>query len=125
MCICGIKCNYDFMLFSAPNISILIDPVGEPVPGSTNVFQYVAGTGLSLSCLVNPPPPSDSEFSWSCSTGCFADMEMTQNISVMSLDITDSGVLNCVVNINGAELVSEPIGLQILMMGKETIFIKS
>ena len=73
--------------------------------------------------MVDPPPPPDSEFSWSCSTGCFADLEMTQNISVMSLDITDGGVLNCVVNINGAELVSEPIELQVLMMGKETMFL--
>ena len=115
----------DFSSFTAPNISILIDPLGEPVPGSTNVFQYVAGSDLSLSCLVTPPPPSDSEFSWRCSTGCFAVFEMTQNISVMSLDITDSGVLNCVVNINGVELLSEPIELQVVMMGKEAMFINS
>ena len=94
-------------------------PLSEPVPGSTNIYRYDAGTNIRLSCSVIPTPSSDVEFSWSCSTGCFADMAATQNISVMSLDAIDSGIINCLANINGMVLSSEPIELQVITIGKQ------
>ena len=64
-------------------------------------------------CYVTPSPPFDSEFSWSCSTGCFADMEMEQYI-YDELELTDSGVLNCSVSINEIEYFSELIEIEVI-----------
>ena len=102
------------------DVSIVRNPLGNPVPGTTNAFEYVVGTGLILTCSVIPPPPSDSEFSWSCSTGCFADMETTQIISVAALEEMDSGVISCSVVIDGMEYFSESFELQV-MAGKKCI----
>ena len=97
------------------------DPFGNPVPGATNVFEYYTGTDVSLTCMVTPTPPSDSEFSWSCSTGCFADMEMEQTINVTDIEEMDSGVINCSVIIDGMEYFSAFIDLQVFE-GKKDIF---
>ena len=110
-----------FFIFTVPNVSISVDPPGIPVPGQG--FQYFAGTNLSLSCLVTPPPPTDIEYNWICSTGCFAHMETTQNISVMGLNVSDSGVILCSVNVIGANFLSQSFELQVIMMGKEAMFI--
>ena len=112
-----------FLLFTVPTVRILVDPLGIPVPGQGSGFHYLVGSDLSLSCLVIPSPPIAIEFSWRCSTGCFADMQMTQNISVMSLNVTDSGVLYCLVNIIGVEIFSQNLELQVI--GKEIMFINN
>ena len=101
------------------NVSIMIEPLGTPVLGTDNTFEYLAGTDLNLTCLVTPTPPAGSEFNWTCSTGCFADMEMEQNISAMDLDTADSGVINCHLNADGIEFSSGSIVLIVLMMGKK------
>ena len=102
------------------NVVITTDPLGVPVSGGINVFEYYAGTDLSLTCMVTPTPPSDSEFSWSCSTGCFADMEMEQTINVTEIEEMDSGVVNCSVIIDGMEYFSEFIELQVVEGKKNT-----
>jgi len=63
--------------------------------------------------MVIPTPPSDSEFSWNCSTGCFADMKMKQTVNVTELEIVDSGVITCSVIINDDEYFSESFELRI------------
>ena len=63
--------------------------------------------------MVTPTPPSDSEFSWSCSTGCFVDMETEQSINITELEVTDSGELNCSVIIDDVEYTSESVELQV------------
>ena len=65
-------------------------------------------------CSVNPTPPSDSEFSWNCSTGCLADMEIEQTVSVTELEIVDSGVVQCSVIINDEEYLSEIIEVRVV-----------
>ena len=95
------------------DVTIITNPRGNPVAGSNNTFEYSAGTDLNLTCLVTPTPPSDSEFSWSCSTGCFADMEMEQTIHTTILNVTDSGILNCSVVVNGVKYSSESFELQV------------
>ena len=116
--------------FTVPNIRISVDPLGIPVPGqgsgggpgsgfgSTYTFQYFVGADLNLSCLATPPPPIDIPYRWICSTGCFADMETTQNISVMGLNVSDSGSIFCGVNLIGVDFFSQSFGLQVIMMGK-------
>jgi len=64
--------------------------------------------------MVTPTPPSDSEFSWSCSTGCFVDMEIEQSVNITELEVTDSGELNCSIIIDGIEFTSESIELQVI-----------
>ena len=83
------------------------------------MFEYTVGTDLSLACLVTPAPPTGSQFDWSCSTGCFADMQMRQNISIMNLNLTDSGVITCSVNYRGTLFYSESIELRVAVMGKK------
>ena len=95
-------------------VVITTSPLGIPVSGTTNAFEYYIGTDLSLTCMVTPTPPSDSEFSWSCSTGCFADMEMEQTINVTEIEEMDSGVVNCSVIIDEMEYSSEFIELQVV-----------
>ena len=103
------------------NVTVITSPTGIPVPGSNNTFQYFAGTFLFLICYVTPTPPADSEFTWSCSTGCFADMEMEQTINVTGIEEMDSGVINCSVIIDGMEYFSEFIELQVVE-GKKNVF---
>ena len=63
--------------------------------------------------MVIPPPPCGSEFSWSCSSGCFVDMEIEQSVNITELEVTDTGELNCSVIIDDVEYTSETIGLQV------------
>ena len=69
------------------------------------------GSDLNLTCLVTPTPPADSEFSWNCSTGCFADMRMEQTINVSNLTIMDSGLVTCSLTINNLDYHSDPLDL--------------
>ena len=94
--------------------AIIIIPSVTPIPGSNNTFEYFAGTDLFLICSVTPDPPLNSEFNWSCSTGCFADMEMGRTIQVTELEEMDSGVISCSVFINGMEYVSESIEINVV-----------
>ena len=79
-----------------------------------NNVRYIAGSNLTLTCMVTPTPPSDSEFIWSCSTGCFVDMEIEQSVNTTELEVTDSGELNCSIIIDGIEFTSESIELQVI-----------
>ena len=90
--------------------------------GSNYTNAYFTGTDLTLTCMVTPTPPFDSEFYWNCSSGCFADMEMEQIIQVTDLEETDSGVLSCSVLINGIQYVSESVEL-VIVEGTYKVFV--
>ena len=98
---------------------MISDPPGSFINGSDNSFGYLVGSNVNLTCLVTPTPPSDSEYSWSCSTGCFVDMEIEQSVNVSGLEVTDEGVLNCSVMIDGIEFVSSLF--QLVISGKLSI----
>ena len=70
--------------------------------------------------MVTPTPPSNIEFNWSCSTGCFVDKEMEQSVNVTELEVTDSGELNCSVIINDVEYTSESVVLKVTGPGMIT-----
>ena len=95
-------------------VNVIVNPPGNLLPGTTNVLGFLNGIDLSLTCMVNPTPPSDSEFSWSCLTGCFADMKMEQIINVPEIEEMDSGVINCSVIINGTKYFSDFVELQVV-----------
>jgi len=110
-----ISCNNFLAISTATyDVSIVSNPLGNPISGSIDIFQYSVGTDLSLTCLVIPTPPSDSEFSWNCSTGCFADMEMEQTVNVTELEIFNSGVIKCSVIIDDEEYFSESFEVRVL-----------
>ena len=101
------------MLFADYNISIVTSPPGFPTLGPNNTYEYFSGTSLNLICSVTPAPPSNTEFSWSCPSGCFADRKTAQTINVANLARTDSGVLNCSAIINGIQYFSDSFELQV------------
>ena len=87
-------------------------PPGIPSDQSNNkTFGYLTGSDLNLTCMVTPTPPADSEFSWNCSTGCFADMRTEQTIFVTDLNTMDSGLISCSLTINNVDYHSEPLNL--------------
>ena len=93
---------------------MISDPPGSFINGNDSSFRYLVGSDVNVTCLVTPAPPSDSEYSWSCSTGCFVDMEIEQSVYVSELELTDEGILNCSVMIDGVEFVSDPFELVVL-----------
>ena len=95
-------------------VNIITSPSGYPVDLNNNIFEYFTETDLSLTCSVIPSPPSNSKFIWGCSTGCFADMQMEQTINVTLSNVTDGGVLNCSVVINGVQYFSESFEVQVI-----------
>ena len=87
-------------------------PPGIPSDQSNNkTFGYLTGSDLNLTCMVTPTPPVDSEFSWNCSTGCFADMRTEQTIFLTDLNTMDSGLISCSLTINNVDYHSEPLSL--------------
>ena len=79
-----------------------------------NTLKYLIGSDLNLTCAVTPTPPSNSVFNWSCSTGCFADMEMGQTISIAMLNESDSGEIICSFMFDGLQYESDPFNLQVV-----------
>jgi len=43
------------------SVTVISDP---PVYGNTSIFEYTAGSNITLTCMVTPTPPSDTKFSW-------------------------------------------------------------
>ena len=110
------------MSFTAYNVSIISTPPGYLGIGTNNTIEYFYGTDLRLTCSVTPTPPPKHVFIWRCSTGCFADMEAAQTISVTGLDEADSGVINCSVFVNGIQYSSKPFGLQVISGKQEHLY---
>ncbi|XP_065909460.1 uncharacterized protein [Dysidea avara] len=104
-------------------VSVISDPLPSSIDESDNSFTYLAGSDVNFTCSVIPTPPCDSDYSWSCSTGCFADMEIEQRVNVSGLEVTDEGVLNCSVMINDTIFISNPFELVILQ--SYTVSVKS
>jgi len=99
-------------------VTIISDPL---VDDANNTIEFPVGSNITLTCMVIPSPPSDSEFSWSCSTGCFVDMEIEQSVNISELEVTDSGELNCSVIIADVEYTSESVELRVT--GKHIIYV--
>ena len=101
-----------FICFAVPryNVSVLSTP---PVYENTNLLELTVGSNLTLTCMVTPPPPSDSEFSWSCN-GCSLELIHFQSVNINELEMSDSGEINCSVMDDHEKYTSEPIKLQVL-----------
>ena len=106
------------------NISIISSPVGTPVSGSTNTFDYPILSSVTLTCMVEPLP-SSVIYHWNtarCYTrpsrnngnpSCFPDGQTTQNVTNDDVTAEDAGTITCIVTINGVNYTSEPFTLRI------------
>ena len=84
------------------NVTIEVEP---------DLAFYTVGNTVVLACVVDPVITDTSittMYSWQCDTGCFADGTTTSTITQRLTD-TDSGVIDCSVNIGGDEYISDTI----------------
>ena len=100
--------------YIAYEASIRTLPDGIPVNGSSDTLEYPVRSNLYLICAVTPTPPANSQFSWSCETGCFADMKMRRIIFATNLNTMDSGSITCSLTINNLKYTSKPLHLQVV-----------
>ena len=100
MYVCIIDLNiYKFYLtFVAYEVRVTTFPDGSAVNRSNNILEYPVVSRLFLVCAVIPNPPANSQFSWSCETGCFADMQTRRIIFAAKLNTLDSGSITCSYN---------------------------
>ena len=103
-----------YLKYIAYEVRITASPDDNPVNGSSNTLEYPVGSNLSLTCAVTPAPPANSQFSWSCETGCFADMKMSHTIFATKLNTVDSGSITCSLTINNVKYHSKPLHLQVV-----------
>ena len=111
------------MIFS--DVTIVSSPVGTPVSGSTNTFDYPILSSVSLTCMVNPTPSSSVTYRWN-TTGCYNNSQFTpsnpecfphnqtaQNVTGNDLNAEDAGTITCTVTISGSDYTSDPFTLHI------------
>jgi len=77
-------------------------------------LNYIAGSDVNLTCMVTPPPPPNSEFSWNCSTGCLEGIEMEQTIRLASFGRIESGVMSCSMDFGGNVFQSQSFHLRVI-----------
>ena len=62
-------------------VIIVSSPVGTPVSGFTNAFDYPILSSVTLTCMVNPTPSSAVTYRWN-TAGCYTNNQFTNNIPV-------------------------------------------
>ena len=70
---------------------------------------YTVGSNVTLECVVDPVITNTNitpMYSWLCDTGCFADGMTTSTITQHLTDM-DSGVIECSVNVDDDEYMSD------------------
>ena len=116
------------------HISIISNPVGTPVNGSNNTFDYPILTSVSLLCNVTVPdrsPVTVTSYSWTANdcydhtggvqTPCFYSGGRTgYNITGNSLLAPDAGTITCTATIDGVNFNSDPVTLRI--SGKDSLY---
>ena len=103
-------------------VTIVSNPAGTPASGSTNTFDYPILSSVTLTCMVDPPPPADATYQWNttCFTNnahntptCFPTGQTTQNVTGNNLLAEDAGTITCTVTIGDVDYASEPLTLRI------------
>ena len=108
-------------------VTIVTEPEGTPVNGSSNTFDYPILTSVSLMCIVTIPGVSSinaTSYSWTATdcynrTGgvqspCFYSGGRTENIITGdSLLASDAGTVTCTATIAGVDFTSDPLTLRI------------
>ena len=108
------------------NVTIVTNPEGTPVNGSSNTFDYPILTSVSLICIVTTPdgsPVTATSYSWTATncynrtggvqSSCFYSGGRTgYNITGDSLLASDAGNVTCTATIAaGVDFTSDPLTL--------------
>ena len=111
--------------YTAPTVTIVSNPAGIPVSGSTNTFDYPILSSVTLTCVVEPSSLTVTFYQWNtagCYTNCrftpsnpecFPHGQTTQSVTGYDLNAEDAGTITCTVTISGSEYTSEPFTLRI------------
>jgi len=105
-------------------VTITSNPVGTPVRGSINTFNYPLLSSVTLRCSVSPSATTTS-YQWNtggCYTNrnynggaprCFPRGKRTQTVTGNDLNAKDAGTITCTAIINGIRYHSQPFTLRI------------
>ena len=107
-------------------VTIVSNPAGTPVSGSTNTFDYPILSNVTLTCMVTSSDGSTftvTNYQWG-TTGCFTNNahntptcfptgQTTQNVTGNNLLAEDAGIITCTVTIGGVDYTSGPLTLRI------------
>ena len=109
-------------------ITIVSNPAGTPVSGSTNTFDYPILSRVTLTCNVAADdglPVTVDSYRWNtarCYTHpnrnngnptCFPVNQTTQSVTDNDVTAEDAGTITCTVTISGSDCTSEPFTLRI------------
>ena len=111
--------------YTAPTVTVVNNPTGTPVSGSTNTFDYPILSSVTLTCMVEPSSLTVTSYQWNtagCYTNskftgsnpqCFPLGQTTQSVTGDDLNAEDAGTITCTVTIGGGNYTSEPFTLRI------------
>jgi len=119
-----IKAHYDMItgVNGQFSVTIVSNPAGTPVSGSTNTFEYPILSSVTLTCMVNTSLPANTNYSWD-TTGCFTDDrgtrrcfpvgQTTQSVNEDNVFAKDAGTIRCTVITDSGSFISGPFTLRI------------
>ena len=112
----------------AYTVTIVSNPAGTPVSGSTSTFDYPILSSVTLTCDVasnNGSSFTVATYQWN-TTGCYTNSKFTlskpqcfphgrkvQNVIGNNLNAEDAGTITCTAKINGINYTSKPFTLRI------------
>ena len=97
------------ILVTGYDVTVISNP---EVYGNRSVFEFTAGSNITLTCIITPTPPPDSKFSWCSVDDCSVNVQ--QSIELTDLKITDGGKLNCSLIVDDVKYTSKVIELRVL-----------
>ena len=118
----------DYYSSTDVTVTIVSNPTGTPVSGSTNTFDYPILSSVTLTCMVTSSDgstPTVTNYQWDttrCYTNpahnsgnptCFPTGQTTQSVTGNDLTAEDAGTITCTVTIDGVDNTSEPLTLRI------------
>ena len=106
--------------------TIVSTPVGTPVSGSTNTFDYPILSSVTLTCMVTSSNGSTftvTNYQWD-TTGCFTNIlhntptcfptgQTTQSVTGNNLLAEDACTITCTATIGGEDYTSDEFTLRI------------
>ena len=117
-------------------VTIVSNPAGRPVSGSTNTFDYPIMSNVTLTCMVTSSdglPFTVTNYQWN-TTGCYVNNrgerrcfptgQTTQNVTGNDLLAEDAGTISCTVTVNSESFTSGPFTLRISGTVHTVIIIK-
>jgi len=108
-------------------VTIVGNPAGTPVGGSTNTFDYPILSSITLTCMVTSSDgstPIVTDYKWNTTTRCFTNNahntptcfptnQTTQSVTSNNLLAEDAGTITCTATISGVDYTSGPFTLRI------------